>query len=60
MKQAAAVKCSPRYLTAVVLHGDGLCMFGAVGPEIVREQDPGQVQLELDYSQVGDPTVLSR
>ena len=34
-------------------------MFGAVGPEILHEQDPGQVQLELDYSQVGDPTVLS-
>ena len=41
LKQATSVKPSPRYLTAVVLHGDRLCMFGGVGPEIVRGQDPG-------------------
>ena len=41
LKQATSVKPSPRYLTAVVLHGDRLCMFGGVGPEIVRNQDPG-------------------
>ena len=41
LKQATSVKPSPRYLTAVVLHGDRLCMFGGVGPEIVHDQDPG-------------------
>ena len=41
LKQVTSVKPSPRYLTAVVLHGDRLCMFGGVGPEIVRDQDPG-------------------
>ena len=41
LKQATPVKPSPRYLTAVVLHGDRLCMFGGVGPEIVHDQDPG-------------------
>ena len=41
LKQATSVKPSPRYLTAVVLHGDRLCMFGGVGPEIVHDQDLG-------------------
>jgi len=35
------VKPSPRYLTGVVVHQDRLCMFGGVGPDIVRGQDPG-------------------
>jgi len=40
-QEAKSIKPSPRYLTAVVQHGDKLCMFGGVGPEIVRGQDDG-------------------
>ncbi len=41
MQPATAVKPSPRYLTGVVVHEDRLCMFGGVGLEIVKDQDPG-------------------
>lgn len=35
------IKPSPRYLTGVLVHGDKLCNFGGVGPDIVKDQDIG-------------------
>jgi hypothetical protein len=35
------IQPSPRYLTAVVLHGDKICNFAGVGPPIVPGQDEG-------------------
>ena len=40
-QEAKSIKLSPHYLTAVVPHGNKLCMFGGVGPEIVQGQDDG-------------------
>ena len=34
------MKPSPRYLTGVIIHGDKLCNFGGVGPDIVKFRDP--------------------
>jgi hypothetical protein len=31
-----SIKPSPRYLTGVLVHGDKLCNFGGVGPDIVK------------------------
>ncbi len=44
------LKPSPRYLTGVVVHKDRLCVFGGVGPDIVRGRDPG-----ADYTEYIDP-----
>ena len=38
---ATAIKPSPRYTMGVILHDHKLCMFGGLGPEIVKDQDPG-------------------
>lgn len=41
------IKPSPRYLTGVVIHGDKLCNFGGVGPDIVKVEGgeyPGHVR----------------
>ena len=41
------IKPTPRYLTGVVIHGDKLCNFGGVGPDIVKikgEKYPGDVR----------------
>ena len=35
------IQPSPRYLTAVVLHGDRICNFAGVGPPIIEGQDEG-------------------
>ena len=41
-----AIKPSPRYTMGVILYDHKLCMFGGVGPEIVKDQDPGAKWVE--------------
>ena len=41
MKLTSLIQPSPRYLTAVVPHGDKICNFAGVGPPIVPGQDEG-------------------
>ena len=41
VKLTSPLQPSPRYLTAVFLHGDKICNFAGVGPSIVPGQDEG-------------------
>ena len=41
VKLTSSIQPSPRYLTAVILHGDKICNFAGVGPPIVPGQDEG-------------------
>ena len=41
VKPVGDVKPSPRYSAGVFIHENRLCMFGGVGPEIKKDQDPG-------------------
>ena len=41
VKLTTSTQPSPRYLTAVVVHGDKICNFAGVGPPILPGQDEG-------------------
>lgn len=41
VKLTTRMQPSPRYLTAVLLHGDKICNFAGVGPPIIEGQDEG-------------------
>ena len=55
VKPATGVKPSPRYLTGVLVHGDRLCMFGGVGPDIVSGQDPGATYVAYEANGIVYP-----
>lgn len=41
VKLTSQIQPTPRYLTAVVLHGDKICNFAGVSPKIIENQDDG-------------------
>ena len=45
LSPATEMKPTPRYHTAMVLHGNKLCHFGGVGPPITPDQDEGAVYI---------------
>ena len=46
------VKPSPRYSTGTFIHEDRLCMFGGVGPEIKKDQDPGAMYIVFPHGRM--------
>ena len=55
VKPTTGVKPSPRYLTGMQIHGDRLCMFGGVGPDIVSGQDPGATYVANEVNGIAQP-----
>ena len=48
VKLSSPLQPSPRYLTAVLLHGDKICNFAGVGPPINEGQDEGATYITYE------------